>query len=132
MALLASDAGEVVLLQYMLNNVSPTDVEMKLYSNNHTPAESDILGTYTESAIAGYTAVSLPGAGWTVSTSLGTTTGEFAEQTFSFTTSATIYGYYVVNDAADALLWAERFTGSPFNVPGGGGTIAVTPQITLE
>lgn len=81
---------------------------MRLYNNNHTPAEGDVLGTYTQASAAGYTAVSLPGTGWTVATSLGTTTGEHAEQTFSFTTSATIYGYYVTDDAASNLLWSER------------------------
>jgi hypothetical protein len=132
MALVAPNVGEVILLRYMLNHTAATDVEMRLYNNNHTPVEADVLGSYTQASAAGYTAVSLPGVNWTVSTSLGTTTGEHSETTFSFTTSATIYGYYVTDDAATGLLWSERFTGAPFNIPSGGGTIAVTPRITLE
>lgn len=132
MTLLAPNNSEVVLLRYMLNHTVATDVELRLYSNNHTPAESDVLGNYTQSSAAGYTAVSLPGTGWTVSTSLGTTTGQHADQVFSYTTSDTIYGYYVTNDAATQLLWSERFSSAPFSVPSGGGTITITPKIELE
>lgn len=104
---------------------------MRLYNNNHTPAEADVLGTYTQASAAGYTAVQLPGTGWTVSTSLGTTTGEHAEQTFSFTTSATIYGYYVTDDAATGLLWSERLNVSRFKIGQKRGKLRCQSRVKL-
>ena len=132
MALLAPDVGEVLLLKYMLNNVTPDDPIMKLYTNERTPAESDVLAGYTEATDVAYTNVVLAGASWTVSTGGGTTTGTFAEQQFSFSGSASVYGYFVTNVDGGSLLFSERFTGAPFNIPSGGGTIAVTPNVTLD
>ncbi len=70
-------------------------------------------------------------AGWTTTSVGGTTTGEYSQHTFSFTTAATIYGYYVTDSAGTGLLWCERFEGAPFTLPSGGGTIAISPRIEL-
>jgi len=55
----------------------------------------------------------------------------YDQQTFSFTTGADIYGYYIT-DTTPKLLWCERFTGAPFRLPSGGGTIAISPRVTLD
>jgi len=118
MALLVPDVGEVLMLKYMLNFATASDVKLKLFTNNRTPAEGDALASYTESTGNGYTANALTGTNWTVVTSTGTTTGSHAQVTFTFTgAEASIYGYYVTDSAGTGLLWAERFTDGPYAIP---------------
>ena len=131
MALLVPDVGEVELLARALNKNTPDDVELHLYKTDVTPAEGDVVGDYTECDAAGYASVTLTGASWTVSTAAGTTTGSYAQQTFTFTAAQDVYGYYCTNAAGTVLLWAEKFS-STFSIPSGGGTIKVTPKITAD
>ena len=105
---------------------------MHLYTNDLTPAEDDILGDYTEATDVAYASVALTGTSWTVSTAAGVTTATYAQQEFSFSSSASVYGYYVTDNSSANLLLSERFDGAPFNIPSGGGTIAVDPAITLD
>ncbi len=96
----------------MLNFTIPTNVELRLYTNDKTPAYTDVLGNYTESAAAGYAGLTLTGSSWTVATSSGTTVANYAQQTFSYTTSESVYGYYVTRIGKNEVLWAERFSGA--------------------
>jgi len=131
-SLLAPNVGEVLLLKYMLNYAAPTNVELRLYTNNLTPASTDILASYTESSAAGYAGITLIGTQWTVATTSGTSVANYAQQTFSYTTSESVYGYYVTSNGRGQVLWAERFSGGvPFAIPGGGGTVSITPRVTL-
>jgi hypothetical protein len=134
MALTVPIVGDVLLLRYMLNFQAPADVQMRLYNNNITPHESSALSDFTESTAASpYTAVTLTGASWTVSSgATAGSTGTYAQQSFNFSTADTIYGYFITSGGARTLLWAERFTGGPFQLPSSGGTIAVTPKISLD
>jgi len=133
MALLVPDVGEVELLSRMLNLNSPDDVVLHLYTNDKTPAEGDVLGDYTESTATGYAAETLTGSSWSVSTTSGTTTGEYPQVTFTYEAAEPdIYGYYVTNNAEDTLLWAERFSDGPYAIPSGGGSVKITPKIELE
>jgi len=131
MALLMPDVGEVIALGRMLNKVATGDVRLHLYSNNYTPVEGSAVGNFTEASASGYAAKSLTGSSWTITTTTGTTEAVYAEQTFTFTAAQVVYGYYVTDAANTGLLWAELFTGAPFNIPSGGGSIKVTPRIQL-
>lgn len=133
MALLVPDVGEVELLSRMLNKNAPDNVVLKLYTNNRTPAEGDDASSYTVSTGTGYADITLTGASWTVATAAGTTTAEYAQQTFTYTgAEANIYGYYVVNNAETVLLWAEIFSDGPYSIPAGGGSVKITPKIELD
>jgi hypothetical protein len=133
MPLIAPNVGQVFLLKYMLNVTVPTSVELRLYTNNLTPAYSDTVSSYAESSAAGYAGITLTGANWTVATSSGTTVANYAQQTFSYTTSESVYGYYVTRIGKNEVLWSERFSGAvPFNIPSGGGTVSITPRVTLQ
>jgi hypothetical protein len=133
MALVVPDVGEVELLSRMLNKSTPDDVVLHLYTNNKTPAEGDVVGDYTESTGAGYGAITLTGTTWGVSTTAGTTTASYAQQTFTYTgADPNIYGYYVTNTAGTTLLWAEIFSDGPYSIPSGGGSVKITPKIELE
>ena len=132
MALVIPNASEVKLLNNLLNISAPTNTILHLYSNNLTPSSTTVIGNVTETASGGYAAITLTSSSWTVATSGGgITTASYAEQTFNITTSATIYGYYITNLAGD-LLWLERFTAAPFQLPGSGGQVLITSQLSLN
>ena len=133
MALLVPDASEVVFLTRV---VAFEGSKLKMYGNDYTPVEGSTVGSFTECATGGYVTKSLDGvvsaSAWTISSLVGVTTASYPEQEFVMTSALTAYGYYVTSSAETALLWAERFTGAPFTIPSGGGSIKVTLNITGE
>jgi len=132
MPLVAAISGDVLLLEYMLNVTAQADCEVHLYNNNHTPTPTDSLTNYTESQANNYSAFRLFGAQWTVASGVSAgATANYATQNFNFSTADTIYGYFVTSPNKAVLLWAEIFTGGPFALPATGGTIALTPKISL-
>ena len=141
MALVVPNTGDVLMLKYIVNQLKQDgsagdpggERVLRLYTNNYSPAKSTVIADLTETAVAGYTEISLTGANWTVATSGGTNSAVYSERTFTFTTAATIYGYYITtSELTPSLLWAERFSTAPFTLPAGGGEIAITPRITLN
>lgn len=127
MAAVVPYVGEVLMLRYIVNNGTPDNLRLHLYSNNVVPAKSDVLGTYSEVTTPGYTNVSLNGSLWTTSTISGTTTAVYPTQSFTFSTNVVVYGLYVTNNASSQLLWAERFEPLPFSIPSTGGQIQIDP-----
>jgi len=112
------------------------DKVLRLYTSNVTPAETTTVGPgvgqLTQATQAGYTPYTLTTANWTTSQDgSGTTTGLYSAVTFTFSTNADVYGYYVTDTTLTGLLWCERFSGSPFSLPTGGGTLAVSCRIEL-
>jgi hypothetical protein len=113
----------------MVNADNPV---LHLYANDLVPADSTVIGNLTEVAGAtGYASITLLSAQWTTTQAGGITTAVFSEQTFTFTTDATSYGYFVT-DESNNLLWLERFSGAPFDIPDGGGTVSITTKLTLS
>ncbi len=127
MAAVVPYVGEVLMLRYIVNNATPDNLRLHLYSNNVVPSKSDVLGTYSEVAVGGYSNVSLTGSLWTAATVSGTTTAVYPTQSFTFSTSVVVYGLYVTNNASGQLLWAERFDPLPFSIPTSGGQIQIDP-----
>jgi len=133
MALVAPQEGELLLLAYMLNKTAPGDPVLRLFTNNiGTIVDGSTIANFTEATQAGYASATLAGTDWTVGASVGVTSANFAAQTFTFTTSATVYGYFITEQSGGDVLWAEVFSAGAFNIPDGGGTIAITPKITLD
>lgn len=133
MALVCPDImGEILLLQYIVGMTLADNPVLHLYANNVTPSDSTIKSQLTEvNTLTGYVAITLLSANWTTTQSGGVTTAIYSEETFAFTTDATSYGYYITNES-DELLWLERFSGAPFEIPDGGGTISITTKLTLS
>jgi hypothetical protein len=132
MALLVPNAGEVAMLNMVLNKSTPENQTLKLYTNNITPAETDTAATYTEASGNGYAAVGLTGASWTV-TSGAPSSAATAQQTFTFTGAlGNVYGYFIVMATAGTILWAERFSDGPYNIANNGDQIKITPTFTLD
>lgn len=133
MALVVPDQkGEILLLQYIVGMVNADNPVLHLYANDVTPSDSTVIADLTEVAgSTGYAAITLLSNQWTTTQLGGVTTAVYSERTFSFTTDATAYGYYVTNET-NQLLWLERFSGAPFDIPDGGGTISITSKLTLS
>lgn len=144
MALLAPKFAEVTLLEYMLGKSTQATAGqlLHLYSNPHTPSDDSTLSSFLQSGSlvtgTGYASVPLVSSGWSISdpTTNATVTASYTEVVFSFTTGfgtlTQAYGYFVTNSTGTALLWAELFSGGPFTMPTGGGSIAITSRVTLE
>lgn len=132
-ALVVPNVGEVLLLSYALNKIAPGEtVKLKLYTNDITPDEDTVVGDFTEAVAAGYAAISLAKVDWTIATSVGVTTAEQPQKTFTLTGASTDYGYYITDEAGTGLLWAERFSDAPHTLPSGGGTEKVTVNLIGE
>lgn len=133
MALVLADVGERSGLDMWLSDTTPEAQTLKLYSNDISPAEGDTHSTYTEATISGYSAKSLARATWNAaSTNTGTTTKSYPQQTFNFTGTGTIVGYYIIKATAGTLLWAERMFTSPGQTFNNGDSYALTIQIQLD
>ena len=109
MPLLAPDVGEVAIIDYALSTTTPEAQTLKLYTNNYDAVEGSTASNFTEASGSGYAAISLVRATWNAaSTSGGTTTKTYPQQTFTYTGAITIVGYFIVGATSGTLLWAER------------------------
>jgi len=139
MALKATNQGELEMLARIVMKSSPgagDTLMLRLYDNDITPAEGDTFLTMSESDGAGYEAIPMTAASWTISTGGGdTTSATYAQQTFTYSGGDTLYGYYFTTktEGGDTILyWSERFSDGPYTIPGGGGTVKITPRIQLD
>jgi len=128
MALLVPNEGEQEMLERIVNASATGDVVIHLYSNDVTPGETDTLSTYT--LVDDPNGITLTGASWDTTSTVGT--AEYAQQTFTYSGTGTAYGYVVTDSGENLVLCAERFTYSPYEIPSCGGTIKVTPKISLN
>jgi phage baseplate assembly protein gpV len=106
MAFLVPNVGEQEMLKRVLNGATPDNVKLNLYSNNKTPGEADVIGDYT--LITDPAAITLTGSSFDYTTAVGT--ASYAQQTFTFTGAATVYGYVITNAAGTLLLASELFS----------------------
>ena len=125
------NASELVLLRYLFGIVAPGDFKLRVFTNNITPDENTVLGDLTEVVDATYAAITLAHGTWTLSTVGGVAVGEYPQQTFSFTSTHDLYGYYVTDSAGTNLLWVQRGS-CVARLPAGGGTYLVTPRFRLS
>lgn len=132
MSLVVPNVGEKVILDYLTKEATTEPVTLKLYSSNTTPGETDTAGTYTECTGSGYAAINMVSGDWTV-TQGAPSDSTAAEKTFTFTGAlGNVYGYYVIKTSAGTLVWAERFSGAPFNIQNNGDQIKITLKITCD
>jgi hypothetical protein len=137
MALVLADVGADEFLKVYFNNDRPTggnNLTLKLYSNDYTPVDTSVAGSFTEVSGGGYAAITLTNGSWTVTVGNDPSDAVYAQQTFTFTGtiggSGTVYGYFVV-DADGTLVWAERFATS-FTPAQNGDNIKVTPKFQMS
>jgi hypothetical protein len=135
MALIIPDASEVLMLRFALGDATPdTTCTLRLFVNDYTPVPGSVVGNFTEMTTQNYAPIVLTNTNWTVTAEDPEAQAVQAEQTFTFDGSGgdtIVYGYYVTDDTAGALLWAERFPAPPTVPDTLGGTIKITPKITF-
>lgn len=131
MAIVVPNNGEGDALDAFTGKTAMSTLVLRLYGTNLTPSETDTTASYTEYAATGYSAITLTAASWSTSEGAPSTTS-YAQQTFTMTGAGDAYGYYMTRDTGGRIALAERFTGAPFSIPSGGGTIKITPQITAD
>lgn len=132
MSLVMPNQGEVLALKALLNHTAPQDLDLCLFTNNATMANSNTESSFTEIAndTYGYALVELTAANWTV-TGGSPTSASYAKQTFTFTgAQGNVYGYMLLQRTSGKLVWAEKFSDGPYNVANNGDKIEVTPVIT--
>lgn len=133
MALNFPDVGENIALEALVNKTAPQNLVLRLYSNNITPSDTDVAGTYTEATFAGYAAITLTGASWNAAAAGSITYG--SQQTFTRTSTGApenIYGYYCTQITSGILAYSERDGAAPFAVTNNGDQIRITPTITAN
>ena len=129
MAAVYPNGAETIIANYVVGKTGTTEpLTLRLYTNNYTPIETTVVGNLTEATATGYAAISLTGASWSTTDGVS----DYAQQTFTFTAAETCYGYYLTRTTGGELIAAELFSDGPYVVPSGGGTIKVTPQVTVS
>jgi hypothetical protein len=132
MAVVFTQAGEVIALQNIVNAASPQNLVLKLYSNNQTPSGLDTATNYTELSGYGYSAVTLTPGNFTFATGVPCT-ATYPQISFTFTGAAGyIYGYFVTQASSGNLVFANRFTNAPIQIANNGDQIRVTLTIQLQ
>lgn len=134
MALVVPDAGELVWLEKVRAYMnSAGGVALKLYQNNYTPVQGSVFASFTEATFSGYATAAITDLGAPVTTSNKAVSTSAAAKVFTHSgggVSNTVYGYYVVDAATFAVVWAERFS-APITMSSAVDSISITPRITL-
>lgn len=134
MSLLVPNNGEGDALAAFVNKSVLSDLVLRLFTNNITPAETDTAASYTEATWTGYAAVTLTGANWTI-TEGAPSQAAYPQQALTSTAGSqnqNCYGYYLTRSAGGRIALAERFTDGPYQIVNNGDQIKVTPQITQD
>lgn len=132
MTLRIPNEGEGKLLEYQLGKSAIETFVLRLYTDNHTHAETDTMASFTELSGNGYAAVNLTAANWTV-TPGAPTEAVYPQVTFTSTGAwVNVYGYYVTSATSGKVLWSEAFSDGPYNVTASGQSIKVTPKFTKQ
>lgn len=123
--------GEVKILENCFLNTAPEAFTLKLFSNAAVLANSNTSATFTEATIAGYAAKALARASFAAGVAGSPSSISYGTaQTFNFTGTGTIYGYYIVGATSGKVYAAETLYGSG-QVFNNGDSLTITPKITL-
>lgn len=103
-------------IRVALDNVTAGELataKLRLYSNNLTPTNAQVIGDFTEATFTGYAAVTL--SGWTAASVAAHVASSTANPvTFTLTAGTqSIYGWYITNAAGTVLYAAGRDAAAP-------------------
>lgn len=133
MTLLAPAIGQMELLDCALKDASPEALILCLYSNNYDPINGSVNGSFTEATLTGYASKALTRAGWNAAVNGNPSSSTYGTaQTFNFTGTGQVVGYYLKGATSGNVYWAERLyatTGQTFN---NGDSLTITPKITFN
>lgn len=132
MPLVCPNVGEVFLLEYIVGSKNADNPVLHLFSNNVTPDDTTVLSDLVEVATStGYAAATMLSDDWSTVQVAGVSSVVYPEVVFNFNTNVQTYGYYVT-DQSNNLLWLERFDAAPYSIPAQGGTVTITPKLSLS
>lgn len=132
MSVKMSELGLKRRLNDGLANLGAGNGKVGLFTNNHTPAETDTIGAYTEPGESWYAQIGL--GAWPAATMVAGKASSTQDPVAFISDSAvhvTIYGYFVV-DAAGVLQWAELDAAGPFTMDRSGAEYQVTVNCTED
>jgi len=130
MAIVITNDGKAQALSYLISkDTSVENLYLKLYSNDATPDATSSATTFTEvSTSYGYSSTQLTGTNWTVVNGQAS----YPQITWNFTGNlGNIYGYYVVNELSNKVVFAERFESGPYNVANNGDIVRISLTLNL-
>lgn len=129
MALIITDSGKEQALSYLIGrDTSVEGLKIKLFGNNFNPDSSVTSASFTEIFGGGYSEKDLTASSWVLSGG----TAVYPEQTWTFTSSiGNVYGYYIVTSNTGVVVFAEKFSGGPYNVTTNGDKINVNISISI-
>jgi hypothetical protein len=136
MAIIVPNSGELELLDKMIRDALSVDEDyyLRLYKNDYTPDATSVLGDFTEADFTDYAQKTLTRSGFNAASTNGSGEGEIgygSEQAFTCgTTGNTVYGYYVVGETSNTVLWCQRFTAA--RAMANGDVIRITPTFVLR
>lgn len=139
MALILADVGADQILKAYFNNSWPAskDIVIRLFTNDYTPVDTSVIGSFTEAAGGGYVAKALSNGSWTITPANDPSDAVYGEQIWTFTGpltgNPTIYGYYLEdnNGSGGTLIWAERLAAN-FTPSQNGDQLKITPKFQLS
>lgn len=126
------DAGKIYFANQIIlgNKVAiSTNAKLRLFQNNHTCVEADVIGNFTAATYVGYADQVLSGAVDGGIDGNDRDTWSFTALAFAATSGSglpqTIYGYIVIDSGATVALYGENFapaitlaaSGDGFTVP---------------
>lgn len=105
---------------------------LRLFANNITPADTDVVGDYTEATFTGYAAIAT--VSWGAAYLNANNIAQIDEIVRTFTQTGTtvvnnIYGYYLTAPGG-ALVFAERNPAGPIAMAATGATYSVQCRMT--
>ena len=132
-----------LMLSTMLNMRQPEDQLLKLYKNDISPSETDVSEDFVEATYPGYQSILLYGAEWVEDTveheEFGTCPQvSYDPQVFMCTNTKDqapekIYGYYIVQEESNLLLWAVRFKyDTVYYMGNDGDSLTISPSMLFR
>lgn len=129
MSLIVPSISDILILEFIFGKKqSPLSQTLRLFQNNYVPTKRTVISDLIEVTKNGYNPIILNQSDWTIGTISSITTSTYLEQEFVIEENATIYGYYItVNvDSEEKLLWVERFSNGPYDIPSSGGSVNIS------
>lgn len=130
----SSNSDENVLKFILGKEAAPTSQTLRLFKNNYTPSKNSVLSEITEVSESGYLPIVLSNSDWSIGTVSGSSYAASNAKTFNINENVIIYGYYVtINiNSVESLFWIEKFAGSAYEIPIGGGSISISLSLNAS
>jgi len=131
MSLLATNNGRNLSLSYLVGATTQTEkLYLKLYNN-----AASVNISLTEEGLSflstgnGYSPILLSDDDWVIEDGVAT----YPQQSWTFTGAAgNVYGYALLTETSNTLVFAENFSDGPYNVLSNGDIIRVSINISIS